>query len=215
MSLENPILNRESDQDLQNAYTLLDKNRGGDLKFPNPEAVNAGLEVKDSKPPSVMDELRSAIASGDQERINTAQAAADQKYSIHKVKNWTSHAADFVPVVGSAKMVYEAVKGEQIGTGKSISGWQRAAHGVTGAAFLAADLTGVGALGSIAGKAIARGGIKIGEHIIESSAVEAGSRTVIEHAEKENLLSSAKNQAGSLIENGDQRVQKSEEISKS
>ena len=209
MSLESP--NLESEADLQNAYTILDN------KMENKnEKVNAKDSSRmDQKPPSVMDELRSAIASGDQERINTAQTAADQKYSIHNVKSWASHAADFVPVLGSAKMVYEAVNGEQFGTGKSISGWQRAAHGATGAVFLAADLTGVGALGSIAGKALTRGGIRLGEHIIETSAVEAGSRAVIEHAEKEELLSAVKNQAGSLIENGDQRVQKSEEISKS
>lgn len=212
MSLESP--NLESEADLQNAHTIFDnKMEKENEKVDENEKVN----VKDSsrmnqKPQSVMDELRSAIASGDQERINTAQAAADQKYSIHKVKNWTSHTADFVPVVGSAKMVYEAVKGEQIGTGKSISGWQRAAHGVTGAAFLAADLTGVGALGSIAGKAIARGGIKIGEHVIEQSAEKVAERIAVEQIERSALAEAAKLEAAKLAARGDQRIQKSEQI---
>lgn len=214
MSLENP--NLESEADLQNAYTIFDnkmEKENEKVDENENEKVNAkdGFRM-DQKPPSVMDELRSAISSGDQERINTAQAAADQKYSIHKVKNWTSHAADFVPVVGSAKMVYEAVKGEQIGTGKSISGWQRAAHGVTGAAFLAADLTGVGALGSIAGKAIARGGIKIGEHVIEQSAEKVAERIAVEQIERSALAEAAKLEAAKLAARGDQRIQKSEQI---
>ncbi len=214
MSLENP--NIESDRNLQNAYTILDR---GD-RYRNNERKNDGdlnademSELKYTKPLSVMDELRAAKASGDTAWIDRAQSAADQKYSVHNVKKWTSHAADFVPVIGSAKMVYESMRGTQVGTGTSISGWQRAVHGATGAAFLAADLTGVGALGSIAGKALARGGVKVGERMMTKAGEEAVINTASRQTAEEYMQGAASTELSKLAMRGDARVQKSEQIS--
>jgi hypothetical protein len=54
-----------------------------------------------------------------------------------------SRGADWVPVVGSAKMVGESVAGKRL-DGRRLSGTDRVRHGATGAAFMAADMTGVG-----------------------------------------------------------------------
>jgi hypothetical protein len=70
----------------------------------------------------------------------------------------------------------------------------------------------VGALGSIAGKAIARGGIKIGEHVIEQSAEKVAERIAVEQIERSALAEAAKLEAAKLAARGDQRIQKSEQI---
>ncbi len=125
----------------------------------------------------------------------------DEKYIIHpKHHTLASNITDFVPVVGSAKMIKEAISGEQMGTGNKIEGWRRAVHGVTGAAFLAADLTGIGAVGSIAGKALMRGGIKVGEKVAERQILQSGEKAIF------------KKESSKLIERGEVRMDKSEEI---
>lgn len=129
----------------------------------------------------------------------------DEKYIIHpKHHTLASNITDFVPVVGSAKMIKEAISGEQMGTGNKIEGWRRAVHGVTGAAFLAADLTGIGAVGSIAGKALMRGGIKVGEKLVEKVA----ERQILNSGEKAML----KKEGSKLVTRGEVRMDKSEEI---
>ncbi len=128
----------------------------------------------------------------------------DAKYIIHpKHHAAASNIADFVPVIGSIKMITEAVSGEQMGTLKKIEGWRRAVHGVTGAAFLAADLTGVGAVGSLAGKALMRGGIKVGEKIVERKILESGEKTLL------------KQEGGKLAARGENRVNRSDKIKES
>lgn len=68
-------------------------------------------------------------------------------------------AADFVPVVGPAKMLVEASVGKTLG-GEEIEGWKRLLHGTEGAVFLALDLTGVGAVGTKGGKLAAKLGTR-------------------------------------------------------
>ena len=155
----------------------------------NPQTVT----MESSHESTVMEQLRKAQESGDPTKIHEAMLAADEKY---KVRSRITNITDFVPVVGSAKMMQEAVTGRQIGTGKKIEGWRRVVHGVTGTAFLAADLTGVGAVGSVVGKAFLRGAIKGGEKI------------VLQSAEKRLLQKEGAN----LAARGDKRIRSAEEI---
>lgn len=125
----------------------------------------------------------------------------DEKYIIHpKHHALASDITDFVPVVGSAKMIKEAISGEQMGTGNKIEGWRRVVHGVTGAAFLAADLTGIGAVGSIAGKALMRGGIKVGEKVAERQILQSGEKAIF------------KKEGSKLIERGEVRIERQENM---
>lgn len=80
----------------------------------------------------------------------------------------TTNLVDFIPVIGSAKMAYEGLIGQQVGTGKKLSTKERLAHGISGAAFFALDITGIGALVSEAGKV----GIKLGARMFEKEALE-------------------------------------------
>jgi Pre-toxin TG len=94
----------------------------------------------------------------------------DEKYIIHpKHHALASNITDFVTVIGSAKMIHEAVKGEQMGTEKKLEGWRRIAHGAAGAGFLASDLTGVGAIASIGSKLIGRGALSVTEKLVEKT----------------------------------------------
>jgi hypothetical protein len=85
-----------------------------------------------------------------------------------------SQAADWIPVVGSVKMIAEAKKGKLIGGGQ-LSGAARVRHGVAGGAFLAADLTAVGEVVR-AGKLV-KVGLKLGEKQVARA---AGKRAIRE-----------------------------------
>lgn len=61
-------------------------------------------------------------------------------------------AADFIPVVGPAKMLIEAAAGKTLG-GDELKGWKRFLHGAEGLVFLAVDCTGFGAVGTKLAKA--------------------------------------------------------------
>ncbi len=157
----------------------------------NASVKERGVEQK--KEVTVMDELRKAEASGDPQRVHLAMLAADEKY---RVRSRVTNITDFIPVVGSAKMIHEAVTGRQLGTGKKIEGWQRALHGVTGTAFLAADVTGVGAVGSVIGKVLVRGAVKAGEKMT-LRAVE---------------MKALKQEGGRLVTNGDERIERAKKV---
>jgi hypothetical protein len=73
-----------------------------------------------------------------------------------------STATDFVPVIGSIKMIVEGLRGSQIGTEKEIKGLGRFIHTASGVVFLALDMTGVGAIGSEIGKGV----VKLGERAL-------------------------------------------------
>lgn len=99
-----------------------------------------------------------------------------------KIKRIATNVTDFIPVIGSAKMILEGITGNQIGTGKKIESWSRIIHGGSGVVFLAFDLTGLGAIGSELGKigvkvalrSIEKGTLKkvVGNKIIQKEAIE-------------------------------------------
>lgn len=104
-----------------------------------------------------------------------------------------SNAVDYAPVVGSAKMVGEAAAGKRL-SGEKISGMDRIKHGAKGAAFLAADLTGVGEVARLGKAGIAAA--KIGE----AAAVKA-------------LGKQALKESGKLHARGKERVDRGKRLS--
>ncbi len=79
-----------------------------------------------------------------------------------------SRGMDYVPVVGSAKMIGEAMRGRRAGASERMSGTERVRQGVEGAAFLAADMTGVGEVARLGKAGMAAS--KMGEHALAKGA---------------------------------------------
>lgn len=179
----------------------------------NLEKTAENNNLNQSQSHKVMEELRAAKLSGDKNRIEVTQKKADD---IYRVKRRITNLTDFVPVVGSAKMLAEAFKGEQYVTGQKIEGWKRGLHGVTGAAFLAADLTGVGAVGSLIGKGALKGGIKIGEKMAEKAILESGGKVVVKITEQEAAILAQrqllKKEGTKLVARADKRIDRAENI---
>lgn len=153
-------------------------------KSAHSQPLDIPLENLDSE--SVMNKYRKAKQSGDAEQIRLAEKNADEKYLLkkHKRRSVISKVSDFLPIIGSSKMILEGMTGEQMGTKKILEGWRRAVHGVSGAAFLAADLTGIGAVGSIVGKGLIRGGIKLRERSLEKNVLKEESIKLAERGHK-------------------------------
>ncbi len=87
-------------------------------------------------------------------------AKAGQEKSQNRKRRLISLAiegVDFIPVIGPVKMIAESTKGSTF-NGKELKSWSRALHATSGVAFLALDLTGLGALGKSvkAGKLMTR-----------------------------------------------------------
>lgn len=73
-------------------------------------------------------------------------AAAEQESDASKkdkLKKLAIDGVDFVPVVGSMKMMAESAAGKTMG-GEKLSNFKRFMHGAEGSVFLALDLTGLG-----------------------------------------------------------------------
>lgn len=95
----------------------------------------------------------------------------------------TSFALDVLPVVGSGKMITEAIAGQDI-TGKELDGKDRIIHGAIGVASGILNLTGIGAaaktggvvvgksvllLEKAAAKATAKGAVRLGKVLTKTS----------------------------------------------
>lgn len=89
--------------------------------------------------------------------------------SKSKLFRFASGAVDFVPVVGSSKMILESFKGKTLG-GEELKGWGRFLHGASGAVFLAMDCTGFGSIASEMGKGGEVTAVKMGPKLITRTA---------------------------------------------
>lgn len=79
-------------------------------------------------------------------KINLEAAIKEEDPSAKaRLYKFACGAADFIPVIGPAKMLVEAVAGKTLG-GEQLEGWKRFLHGTEGLVFLAIDLTGYGAV---------------------------------------------------------------------
>ena len=93
-----------------------------------------------------------------------------------KVKRIVTNVTDFVPIIGSIKMIMEGWNGKQYGTEKEVKGVGRVVHTASGVIFLALDLTGIGAIASELGK----GALKVGERAVVKSIEATLAREVVE-----------------------------------
>jgi hypothetical protein len=134
---------------------------------------------------------------GIEEELNDIHIHAEQE-KAQTVKKITTNVVDFIPIVGSIKMILEGLKGKQYGTEKEITGSRRLVHGISGVVFLGLDITGVGAIASEVGKGV----IKIGERALVRNAEEALAREVVEK------------EATKLAVRGEKRIDRKEKIAK-
>lgn len=116
-----------------------------------------------------------------------------------KTRNIVTNVTDFIPVVGSIKMILEGLEGRQYVTHKEIKGISRIVHTIAGAVFLGLDLTGVGAIASELGKGV----IKLGERAMLRSLEEKLAREAIEK------------EAEKLVVRGEKRIKRKKKIENS
>lgn len=149
--------------------------------------------LKELMAPPALAEDQSGISPDEtdlEEYLDELHALVEAKKK--KVNTITTNLIDFVPVIGSAKMIVEGLRGKQYGTDHEIHGMHRALHAITGAAFLALDLTGAGVIASELGKGV----FKIGERALLKKTGEAVSREVLEK-ETATLLTRAEKRIAS------------------
>ena len=150
-------------------------------------------------------------------KLDTIHIEAEQKEKERK-KKIATNVVDFVPIVGSVKMILEGMRGKQYGTEKEIKGFGRLAHTVAGAVFLSLDVAGVVTLGtSTAAAEAGKGFFKIGEHAllgaVEKSLIrEAGEQVVVKTVEEKLLSEAIKKESKRLIARGELRIEKKEKI---
>lgn len=101
-----------------------------------------------------------------------------------KMQRRKSIVLDFIPVIGSAKMISEAIRGNQHMTGKKLDAQVRVIHGVSGAIFLTLDVTGIGVIVSELGKAI----LKMGEKLLLERVTEEVSMSVVKKESKKLIV---------------------------
>ncbi len=120
----------------------------------------------------------------------------EQENRKEKVLRVASAVTDFIPVIGSVKMMAESFRGEQVGTGKVLQGKARFFHGLAGTLFLALDITGVGAVASEIGKGI----LKISERMAMKAVERKASQEIL------------KREAEQLFIRGKERSKRAEEM---
>lgn len=98
-----------------------------------------------------------------------AAIKADNPEAKSRLYKFACGAADFIPVVGPAKMLAEAASGKTFG-GEELTGWKRFLHGAEGLTFLAVDLTGFGAVATKLAKA-GKGGLMSAKLLTRTAAL--------------------------------------------
>ncbi len=203
MSLEKPSLEKENNflEQFPHLSHLTEKEQERFLVL---HVHNQKQEEKDKKTEKELLKQLSFVHSQEPVPENISlenQRGRSAPLPHERLKRISTNVADFVPVIGSAKMVIEGIRGKQFGTEKEITGTLRLLHGTSGALFFVADLTGIGAIASEFGKA----GVKIGTRMLEKEIMKK-TATV---ATKNNIV---KEEALKLAIRGEERIDKKEEI---
>lgn len=180
------------------------KQERGNIEQPREKLTQEELDEK-----YIVHEVRESaeVQAEDDRRL----AEIDEALRLMKPSKGTTiatNAADFVPVVGSGKMIMESLRGKQYGTDKEINGIGRAVHGAAGAVFLAADLTGAGAVTSVGGKALVRGSMHLAGKVAEKGVEKMAVSSTEKLAERQLL----KREGGKLYERGKERRNMQDEI---
>lgn len=122
----------------------------------------------------------------------------------HKQTVIITNLLDFIPIVGSIKMVIEGLQGKQFGTRKVLSGVPRSVHTIFGLSFFILDMTSFGTIFSEIGKGI----LKLGERVALKSAEEIMTRDVlIRVAEEVGIHELVKKQGSVIMEKIEEKTQ--------
>ena len=93
-----------------------------------------------------------------------------------KIRSIVTNGMDFIPIIGSFKMIVEGLRGKQLMTKIEMKGIVRALHMFMGIVFLLLDITGIGAILSAVGK----GAIKYSELLMLRKLEENLARHIVE-----------------------------------
>lgn len=191
MSLEHP----------ENKENPLDK-EATEIKQEDPDHFlvhpvhNLTHEKEDKKR---LEELDQILLHPEQEEAPTVSTSSERKASTSPSNStrMITNGVDFLPIIGSAKMLIEGVLGKQYGTNKELTGKVRILHGASGLLFLALDVTGVGAIASEAGKL----GLKLSLRTLKKETVEKVFESQV-----------IKEEGVKLATRGNERVKRKEEL---
>lgn len=126
-----------------------------------------------------------------------------------KIATLLTNGIDFIPVIGSIKMVIEGVRGEQFGTHKTFLEIPRGIHTIAGFSFLVLDMTSIGTIFSELGK----GFFKLGERTLIKSAEEVITRDAVVHVVEElGVHELVKKETSVLVEKVEEKLEKVENV---
>ena len=163
------------------------------LKSSNEDEYIKKKTITDIRPFKFPSTLSTIPSEGE---VPNSRSLETQDTRKSKVMRVASTVTDFIPVIGSIKMIAESFRGKQYGTDKEIKGWGRFLHGASGMAFLALDVTGVGAVASEIGKGI----LKISERMAMKAVERKASQEIL------------KREAEQLFIRGKERSKRAEEM---
>lgn len=145
-----------------------------------------------------------------QERDSKSPLKADGVlYNVDSSKKLATNIIDFIPVIGSTKMIIEGLRGKQFGTEKEIQGLGRIIHSGSGVLFLILDVTGAGAIISELGKGV----FKVGERIVLKDLEHVVEKAALEEAGKIAAHGIIEKEAEVLLARGELRHEKAKTLS--
>lgn len=172
----------------------------------------------------ILEQLYATIPN-DKEKISIDHEDANHKshikadgvlYNVDPSKSLATNIIDFIPVIGSTKMIIEGIRGRQFGTNHEITGLGRVLHTGSGALFLVLDVTGVGAIASSLGKGIFKAGVfKVGERIALKELELVAEKAALEEVGKIAAHGLIKKELKTLAVRGEIRHEKEKKISES
>lgn len=126
-----------------------------------------------------------------------------------KIATLVTNSIDFIPVIGSIKMVIEGIRGEQFGTHKKFAEIPRGIHTIAGFSFLFLDMTTVGVIFSEFGKGV----IKLGGRTLVVSAEETVVKdALLKVAEEVGIHELVKKETSVLVEKVEEKMEKVENV---
>lgn len=129
----------------------------------------------------------------------------------HKRKVFLISSIDFIPVIGSVKIIIEGVRGKQYGTHRELTGIPKGIHTISGLSFLVLDMTTLGTIFSEFGKGV----LKIGERVLIKSAEQVVMRDAMVHVATEvGIHELVKKESSVIIEKIEERTENQHEVHK-
>lgn len=127
------------------------------------------------------------------------------KIVTKKHASFVTNLFDFIPIIGSIKMIVEGLRGKQFGTAKVLHGTIRSIHTIFGLSFFILDMTSFGTIFSEVGKGL----LKLGERIALKSTEEIVTRDVlIRVIEEVGVHELIKKQGSVVMEKMEEKLEK-------